>query len=211
MNHLTESQFKAIAKAEMENWGLGDWNFKLDNSYTRLGYCDYNKKIICVSRKHMESDEPSHVVDTLRHEIAHGVHFLRRGSELNKRDWKNGRWVRRIKPHGREWKAIAREVGCTPKATAKSNARNNSSAAYYLVAVVNDRIEELRPYLRKPSISLKGRFMRGRKRSTLDKLFFVDGGLFDRYKKGLVGADDLTFYQKIGNSSAGVAFRNLKD
>jgi predicted SprT family Zn-dependent metalloprotease len=209
MIHLTESQFKSIAKAEMVKWGLGDWNFKMDNSCTRLGYCDFNKKIICVSRKHMESDEPAHVIDTIRHEIAHGVHYLRRGDDLKKRDWKNGRWVRRIKPHGREWKAIAREVGCTPKATAKSNARSTSSAAYYMVAVVNDKIEELRPYLRKPSMSLKGRLLRGRK-STLDKLFFVDGGDFDRYKKGLIGADSLTFYQEVGNPNTGVVFKNLK-
>ncbi len=44
-----------------------------------------------------------HQQDTVPHEVAHYIAYLQHG--------------RKIKPHGKEWKTIAKALGCTAKAT----------------------------------------------------------------------------------------------
>lgn len=73
------------------------------NMWRRLGTCNFDKKLIRLSESHVRRGSFDQVMDTIRHEVAHALARQRFGQS--------------IKPHGPEWKAIARELGATPRAS----------------------------------------------------------------------------------------------
>jgi len=82
----------------------GNWNFNFGRGKRTLGTTNPKKKEIRVS-KHLKK-KPKKFKKVLKHEIAHALHFEKRGKK------------RRVKPHGREWKFIARKLGLkNPSAT----------------------------------------------------------------------------------------------
>lgn len=81
-------------------WGIGHWEFKLDKAPRRLGLCNYRDKVISIGEYHATHDSAEQVLDTLKHEIAHAVAYLRGECD----------------GHGPKWKAIAKLVGCSPTA-----------------------------------------------------------------------------------------------
>ena len=87
-------------------------DIKLNNARKRLGSFSYKPGFprgsmsVTISRKVLGDDGLFY--DTVRHENAHAVVFIRHPLS------KHG--------HDRVWKAVCREVGCTPRATVKDAA-----------------------------------------------------------------------------------------
>lgn len=201
MEHFKPSEIRAIARAEMDQWGLGHWKFAFNKRTTSLGMCSFRDQTIYLSTYRVAHDSKEDVINTLRHEIAHAVHYLRRGEQLFERKFAGRRWVRKIPPHGAEWKAIAREVGMTkePSSRSSSNIGDNIDYKWILVLVVNDQIERLRGgYQRRPSIDFRGRYIPGRKRESMGNIYFVPGGQFKRFANGVLCKTRMQFFQKAG-------------
>lgn len=91
-------EVETLAHQLMAQHGLHDWTFAFDRATTRLGCCQHRRKLITVSRYHAEQSPLAQVTDTILHEIAHALAPV-------------------TALHGPEWKAIARRIGATPKAT----------------------------------------------------------------------------------------------
>lgn len=85
-------------------YGLGEWSFGWDRAVRRLGICYPTKKRIALSRPFVARylDRPDEIRDTILHEIAHALAWVRYG---------------RRQAHGCVWKAICREIGARPQAT----------------------------------------------------------------------------------------------
>ena len=87
----------------MEDHGLFDnlWHFDFEACKRTLGRCHYNLKKITLSKWYVELNGEDDVEDTILHEIAHALSFLRYGSKG--------------KGHGRLWKNICKEIGARPE------------------------------------------------------------------------------------------------
>jgi predicted SprT family Zn-dependent metalloprotease len=87
------------AFAYLRKYGLIErgWSFRFDGAKRRLGLCDYDERVICVSREHAELNDFATVRDTILHEIAHAI-------------------IGPGKGHGKEWQAMARQIGAIPTA-----------------------------------------------------------------------------------------------
>jgi len=83
-------EFKRIA----EKYRLKGWTLSLNKGRRQAGCCHYFKKLITVSRFHLDKSDLIEVFNTLLHEIAHAI-------------------AGRDAGHGPEWKSIARSIGCS--------------------------------------------------------------------------------------------------
>ena len=79
-----------------EHLGPG-WRFEWTNSDRLFGGCESDRKTIQLSRHFVKSNGPAEVLDTILHEIAHGL------------------TPKTAKPHGAEWKATAIGLGARPE------------------------------------------------------------------------------------------------
>ena len=95
----TKKQIEELWQQEKEKWGLSAWALNFSNRKRSLGHCNCTKKVISISNSYLKTNPLPVMKDTLLHEIAHAIQFEKTG--------KTG--------HGREWKDLAREVGCKPK------------------------------------------------------------------------------------------------
>lgn len=95
------------------------WKPGFNNHRTSLGLCVYGEKVVYVSKYFLKQnlDNAHEAEDTVRHEIAHAIDQILFG-------YSDG--------HGKRWKAIAKQVGATPKATCE-NAQRDERAKYTLV------------------------------------------------------------------------------
>ena len=93
--------YKYMAKHELPD----EWLFRWQNKKSSLGTCSYNRKEIRLSKWYVELNDLASVRDTILHEIAHALSFIRYGSEGI--------------GHGRLWKKVCREIGAIPKASSK--------------------------------------------------------------------------------------------
>ena len=113
MDRLTRlMQVEADARELMDRHGLADWSIRFNDAEKKLGVCRYREKRIELSRRHAVNGAPEQVTDTILHEIAHAL----AGPEAG---------------HGPEWKAVARQLGATPKSCAPETgqARKRRAAA----------------------------------------------------------------------------------
>ena len=95
--------YKYIAKHDLPD----EWLFRWQNKKGALGTCSYNKKDIRLSKWYVELNDIEDVKDTILHEIAHGLTYVRHG--------KLGMG------HGVLWKKVCREIGAIPKSCSKDN------------------------------------------------------------------------------------------
>ena len=83
-----------MATKLMQEYGLVGWRVKLDHARRRAGQCDYNTKVISLSRLYARNADKNHICDTILHEIAHALVGPNHG-------------------HDAVWRQKAREIGCT--------------------------------------------------------------------------------------------------
>lgn len=94
---LTERPHQAaldLAAKLMDEHGLSGWTVRLDHARRRAGQCDYNKRVISLSRHYVRHAEDTHIHDTILHEIAHALVGPHHG-------------------HDAVWRQQARKIGCT--------------------------------------------------------------------------------------------------
>lgn len=99
------SQWYQTARQELDRFALKDWKLVWrNNSCKRCGACDTTKKTIELNPDYyfLTKDETD-LLDTIHHEIAHALNWIRNG----------------LKGHGDCWKKICLEVGCLPEACSK--------------------------------------------------------------------------------------------
>lgn len=72
------------------------WTFKFDDAPRRFGICRYREKQIGLSRKLVRLNTAEEVLNTILHEIAHAIDYIRHGSS----------------DHGPRWRQIALGLGC---------------------------------------------------------------------------------------------------
>ena len=89
---------KRMCKAEMELHGLKDWKFEWSNKLYNAGDCRPFFKRIRLCASYVFLNEKEAVLDTILHEIAHGL------------NWENNG----LNGHGKEWRRIAKLIGATP-------------------------------------------------------------------------------------------------
>ena len=95
--------YKYMAKHDLPD----EWLFRWQNKKGALGTCSYNKKEIRLSKWYVELNDLMSVRDTILHEVAHALSYVRYGSKGI--------------GHGRLWKDICRQIGAVPKACSKEN------------------------------------------------------------------------------------------
>jgi predicted SprT family Zn-dependent metalloprotease len=91
------------AAADLFRWhGLDvrGWRLEFKRFGHRLGSCCSRERIIALNDYYAENNNEPLIIDTLLHEIAHALVGSSHG-------------------HGPLWKAMARKLGCTPKACSK--------------------------------------------------------------------------------------------
>ena len=81
-----------IARNLMDHHGLTTWAFYFDNAKLRFGVCRTFKQEIALSKYLTQLNNEEEVIDTILHEIAHG---LTPGHK-----------------HNNTWKHVAKEIGC---------------------------------------------------------------------------------------------------
>ena len=94
---------------------LGRWKFRWQNKKRSLGTCSYSGKEIRLSRWYVELNNLTEVRDTILHEIAHALSYIRYGAKGI--------------GHGRLWKKVCAEIGAIPRACSKD--RLNSPKNHY--------------------------------------------------------------------------------
>ena len=77
MSNLYNSEVRSMARDEMDKWGLREigWKFEINSTIRKLGYCSYQKQTLYVSSHHIKHDTEEEILDTIRHEIAHALHY----------------------------------------------------------------------------------------------------------------------------------------
>ena len=93
--------YKYMAKHDLPD----EWLFRWQNKKVSLGTCSYHKKEIRLSKWYVELNDQTEVKDTILHEIAHALSYVRHG--------------RKGIGHGKLWKDICREIGAIPRACSK--------------------------------------------------------------------------------------------
>ena len=203
MEHYSYAEAIAVANSKMDTLGLIDagWKFKVDSAARRHGKCSFSDRVLSVTRNRIDHDSKEDVVNTILHEIAHALHFEEynnagRGAEFFARRWTGRKWVRKIAPHGREWKRIAQSIGLKrPEASTKGNAQQNIIQPWRVVRVNNGVVSDTGTGFHRFPKRLSARFLHSDKRGTLGKLFLVKKAEWVAYCAGTLTANQITFYQ----------------
>ena len=90
------------ARRLMDAHGLTGWTLAFVEAKRRLGDCHFKDRVIRISRSHALEGSEAQIRDTVLHEVAHAI----AGREAG---------------HGPLWKATARRIGATPKASIYEN------------------------------------------------------------------------------------------
>lgn len=116
---MTRLAIRDMAIEEMDRWGLlhEGWRFEFDEAKRRHGCCKPSKKLITLSW-HIAKLGREHILDTILHEIAHALEYVRYG---------------RTTGHSDRWKRICREVGATPERLVPPGTPELASPKYTLL------------------------------------------------------------------------------
>lgn len=88
-----------LVLGKMDHYGLIDkgWRFQWSRARNVFGLCQYNTKVIKLSKPLVELNSEAQVLDTILHETAHAL-------------------AGPTAKHGPEWKEMARKLGARPEA-----------------------------------------------------------------------------------------------
>jgi predicted SprT family Zn-dependent metalloprotease len=154
--HLSLAQEMVENAFEEHGLKAKGWTFSWDRARLRFGACWPRRKRISLSRVLTELNEADQVRDTILHEVAHALVFERYGH---------------LRGHGPEWRAMAQQLGATPKA--RTSAGILPKGRFQLVHQGTGEV--YRSFQRRPKNSdLRGRYIQGRKGETLDQLIIVE-------------------------------------
>lgn len=155
MNKYT---LERIANERMVEWGLAEkgWTFETIDSASVHGDCNETDKIIRVSAFIAQTESDANVLDTILHEIAHAL---------------VGCWHM----HDLVWKAKAKQVGASTKATCEFSEETHKAILLHkakYVMVYKDKVVKV--YLRKPNkktiLGIENYYVRGKKAESIGKL-----------------------------------------
>ena len=110
----TKDQILSEWQLQKRKWNLFGWEIKFSNRKRTLGHCNCSQKIISISNAYLNTNPFPVMKDTLLHEIAHALQYIKTGKTN----------------HGTGWKEIASEVGCKPIRCADLREVNLPSAKY---------------------------------------------------------------------------------
>lgn len=128
---LTDAATKACIL--MYKHGLNDWTFEFDRKKKGFGWCSKNTKTICLSANLVKLNDEAQVTDTILHEIAHALDWIR-----------NKQWG-----HGPTWKKICVEIGARPEQYFTEKTTVMDKPKYIMKNVVTGQI--VAKYYRFPS------------------------------------------------------------
>lgn len=72
-NSVAVEQVRMFALRKMEEYGVSDWKFRINNNRSRLGVCRPTQRTIELSIFHARQGLTKEVVNTILHEIAHAM------------------------------------------------------------------------------------------------------------------------------------------
>lgn len=146
----------SMLRSEMEAHGLTarGWVAMLDDAKKRFGICRMRAKEISLSRPLVHLNSEEEVRDTILHEIAHALAWIRH---------------RRNCGHDERWKAICVEIGARPERCFDEGVISPESP---WALCHGESGEVFSTYDRKPSRDAGLVWIRGRKAETLGKLVF---------------------------------------
>ena len=108
----TPELIRKVVRCLDEKTGLdiASWTITMNRQVSRLGYCNYSKKILAFSEYYMNDPEfrESEAYNLIRHEYAHAYVYL---TNLNK-------WIpseKNAKHHGSTWKYACDLLKCSPR------------------------------------------------------------------------------------------------
>ena len=107
-----------------------------------------------MNQEFVEKGRSEDLKDTLLHEFAHAIDWIENGNA----------------GHGKTWKKICLEIGCVPSSKKCSGVQfsNQRQYTYALVHKVTGQV--YKHYKRRPTVNLKGQWIRGKKAETLNQL-----------------------------------------
>ena len=156
---MDERATKALMEQKLDEHGLLalGWTAHLDRAVRRFGACLPEHKQITVSRKLAAMNSDEQVLDTILHEIAHALAYLKTGRNCG---------------HNATWKRIARDIGAKPSRCFDADEVKMPAGRYFMIN--RDTAEIYRTYHRKPQIKrLSTAWVRGQKAETRGKLMIV--------------------------------------
>ena len=201
---FTINEARVVAKDEMDKWGLLDkgWTYTTDKSTNRHGWVQVPRCTLGLSTVSIQHCSKEEVVDTIRHEIAHALHYqycVEHNINYMERKYQRtrngrGRWVRVIPPHGAGWKRFAAMTGATGKAASKTN--GNTAVGNWRIVIVKDgTVEDADSNCQRFLKNLGRRYVTGRK-DVLGCLYLVKGKDWSQTVSGDRCVNTLKFYQK---------------
>jgi predicted SprT family Zn-dependent metalloprotease len=130
-----------LAEAALADWqdDIPGWTFGWNNRTSSLGLCVYRKKQVQVSSIWASKLTDDEVMDTVLHEVAHAVAFTVHGCH----------------DHGPVWKKVCMELGCTPKATARTSIPMSELGIQTKWQVLCNDCKTVSLYQRKPKRDIK--------------------------------------------------------
>ena len=99
----------------MRMYELNDWKFQYNNCKTSVGGCIAGRKILELSRHYAQLNSEDDMLDTMLHEIAHALAYLKYGRRVG---------------HDYRWVQIARAIGSIGERTAESKNLNRPKARF---------------------------------------------------------------------------------
>ncbi len=173
------SEAYTLARSLMNQHGLRDWRFEFDSSVSRFGACHYRKKKITLSRRLVYDNTEDEVKDTILHEAAHALSWLRHG--------------RKGCGHGTLWKQVCIEIGARPERCYDSTKVTNTTIPKFILRH-KETGETFGKYHRRPKWANRVHEVWARNdKSLIGKLELVSGLSLALLEKPKTGVREFSF------------------
>lgn len=139
-----------LADSALEDWKneLPHWNWQWNNNVSRLGCCKYDMQTIFLSLPWTKKVDDDEALDTLLHELAHAIVFMRYGINA----------IRRDGYHGRLWQKVCVELGVIPNRLTRTDVKMSDLDVVPKWLVKCRTCGITTPYYRKPKYKI-GRYI----------------------------------------------------